>query len=170
MKKIVCFLTVVVMLFTSVTSFAKYSVPYGTVVDSPNLKTLIKKASREDSNLFYPPTEHPYIFVNDEYIAQLKNNKSSIYFADNYNYILDMAKKDLPAQPEGGFLSAAISRQLEARAFMFVMGEVNRTSAKETVEYAIEYIKNAKSRETYSISIYKDFGTQAIQTGSLVYD
>lgn len=170
MKKLICFLIALTVLSGCINVFADYSVPYGTVVDSPNLKNLIKKASREDSNLLYPPQEHPYVFVNSQYIENLKQNKNDISYADNYKYILDMAEKQLPEQPEGGFLSAAISRQLEARAFMFVMGEVNRNSAKETVEYTIEYIKNAKSRETYSISIYKDFGTQAIQTGSLVYD
>jgi hypothetical protein len=82
----------------------------------------------------------------------------------------NQANKDLPAQPTGGYLSKDISRQLEAKAFMYALGMLREIDAVETVEYTIEYLKNADSTQTNKIQRYKDFGDNGIQMGSLVYD
>lgn len=116
------------------------------------------------------PDEHPYVYVNDEYIEELLNLKDNEYYSDAYTWVTNKSKQELPSQPEEGYLSEDISRQLEAKAFMYMLGELSEADAQETVEYTIEYLKNAKTKETYSISIYKDYGTNGIQAGALVYD
>ncbi len=172
MKKIIVSILICALLLGSVNVFALYEVEYSAVVDNPDLLPIIKNASRveQTEGLMYPPKEHPYIFVNDEYIAMLKANKGTDIYKTAYNALLALAKKDLPPQPEGGIIQAPITDQLNARAFMYVMGEVDKEHAKETIKYTLEYVRNAKTKETYSISIYKDFGTNAIMCGALVYD
>ena len=109
------------------------------------LKDIIKEASRADSSLLYPPNEHPYIYVNKEYIEHIKANKTSSEYKLAYGNILTAAKKDMPAQPEGGIISDAISTQMTNRAFMYLMGEFDKAHAQETVKFTIEYVKNANS-------------------------
>lgn len=116
------------------------------------------------------PDEHPYVFVNENYIQELNELKDNEYYSDGYTWVANKAKQELPSQPEGGYLSDAISRQLEVKAFMYMLGELSEADAQETVEYTIEYLKNAKTSKTYSIDIYKDYGTNGIQVGALVYD
>jgi len=170
MKKFICLLLVFILAFGPVSAFAKYDLSFKGAVDNPLLKEIIKNASRNDENaLMYPPEEHPYLFVNDEFIASLKENKNSADYKAAYDFQLTLANNDLPSQPEGGYLSKTINNQLKARAFMYVMDEVDKKHAKDTVAFTIEYLKNAKTRETYSIYIYKDFGT-AFEMGGLVYD
>ena len=119
--------------------------------------------------------QHPYMFVNEEYIEELKSLKDNEYYAPAYLAVSKKANAALPSQPEDGILSGTISRQLEAKAFMYMLGELSEVDAQETIAYTIEYLKNAKSAEetkqpVNTISLYKDYGTQAIQTGALVYD
>ncbi|MBR3761706.1 MAG: discoidin domain-containing protein [Lachnospiraceae bacterium] len=116
------------------------------------------------------PDEHPYVFVNEEYIEELLNLKDNEYYSEAYTWVSNKAKEKLPSQPENGYLSSSISRQLETRAFMYMLGEISEVDAQETVQFTIEYLKNAKTSQSGSINIYKDFGTQGIQTGALVYD
>jgi len=171
MKRFLSLLMVFCIFFCSLQVYAaRYEIEYGAVVSSPALAEMIKESARANSDLMYPPSEHPYIFVNDDYIKFLKEHKDDEVYKQAYSYQLSLAKKELPPQPEGGILSSSISNQLNARAFMYMMGEVNKAHAKETVDYAIEYVKNAKTKETYSINIYKDYGNQGIQCGALVYD
>ena len=114
--------------------------------------------------------EHPYVLVNEEYLDNLLTLKDNEYYASSFAWVEGQAEKELPAQPAGGYLSASISRQLEARAFMYALGMLREIDAVETVEYTIEYLKNAKSTQTNNIQLYKDFGDNGIQMGSLVYD
>ena len=114
--------------------------------------------------------EHPYVFVNEEYAEELLALKDNEYYSEAFAWLSAQANGKLPAQPSGGVLSANISRQLEAKAFMYMLGLLNEKDAVETVEYTIEYVKNAKSNHTDTIELYKAYGTNAIQTGSLVYD
>ena len=114
--------------------------------------------------------EHPYVFVNEAYIDELVELKDDSYYSAAYTWNLNKAKEALPAQPEGGYLSETISRQLEAKAFMYIMGELSEKEAMAAVEYTIEYTRNPKTVKTDSIAIYKDFGNNGIQTGALVYD
>ena len=114
--------------------------------------------------------EHPYVFVNEEYLDKLMTLKDNPYYSSAYARVVSQAEKALPAQPEGGVLAEEISRQLEAKAFMYMLGELSEKEAVATVEYTIEYLKNAQSNISGAIDRYKDFGTNAIQTGSLVYD
>jgi len=172
MKKLLVFLLSLIFLVSNLTAFAepKYEIEYGGIINSPEMKELVKSQIVRNEKLLYPPDEHPYLLVNDEFIANLKEHKDDENYKTGYSYQLDLAKRPLPAQPEGGILSTAISDQLNARAFMYVMGEVDKKHARETVAYAIEYIKNAKTAKTYSIDIYKDFGNQAIMCGAFIYD
>ncbi len=170
MKKIIVSVLVFTMLICSLSSFAKYEIEYGGITQNQQLKSIIKEAARADSSLLYPPNEHPYVFVNPEFIAHLKENKDSDEYKLAYKNILTAAKKDMPTQPEGGIISDAISTQMTNRAFMYLMGEFDKAHAQETVKYTIEYVKNAKSNVTNSIARYKDFGNNAIQVGALVYD
>ncbi len=172
MKKFICSILACVMLLCSLSSFAAYELPYGGVTENPILKDMIKEASRGegDTSLMYPPEKHPYIFVNDEYIKFLKEHKDDEVYKQAYSYQITLAKKEMPEQPTGGILSAGISNQMVGRAFAYMMGEVDKAHAKETIDYVIEYCQNAKTKETYSINIYKDYGNQAIQCGALVYD
>ena len=114
--------------------------------------------------------EHPYVFVNEAYVDELVELKDNPYYSVAYAWVLNQAEKELPVQPEGGYLSDSISRQLEAKAFMYMLGELSEKEALEAVEYTIEYTRNPKTAKTDSIAMYKDFGNNAIQTGSLVYD
>ena len=106
------------------------------------------------ADTLYPPKEHPYIYVNEEYISQVKSKKN---IDETYSCLLEEALKELPLLPADKNLSAEISRQLEVRAFMYVMGEVDANHAKETLEFTIQYLDAPNTKETYSISIYKDY-------------
>ena len=119
---------------------------------------------------FYPPEQHPYIYVNDEYIEYVKANKESDMYKEAYTYQLSLAKKELPEQPEAGNVNMAISNQLKARAFMYMMGEFDEKHAQDTIQYTIEYLENANTTKTGNIDIYKDFGENGIMTGAFVYD
>ena len=155
MKKIIAFALCFLLLMSSVCAYAKYEIPYSGLVDNPAVKELIKEAARsENSDLMYPPESHPYIYVNDEFISHLKENKNSEVYKQAYTYQLSLAKKALPAQPKGGILDVGISNQLMARAFMYLMGEFDTAHARETVDFAIEYVENAQTAKTYSIDIY----------------
>lgn len=114
--------------------------------------------------------EHPYVFVNEEYLDELIALQDNPYYSDAFTWVFNKAKEELPAQPEEGYLSDPISRQLEAKAFMYMLGELSEKEALEAVEYTIEYTRNPKTSKIDSIAMYKDFGNNAIQTGSLVYD
>ena len=131
-----------------------------------------EEATKPDVLTMLDGKEHPYVFVNEEYLEKLIALKDNPYYSDAYTWVANQAKKALPAQPSGGKLSGSISRQLEAKAFMYMLGELSEKDAVATVEYTIEYVKNAKTSVSTSdtIGIYKDYGNNAIQAGSLVYD
>ncbi len=115
---------------------------------------------------------HPYVYLSDDFIDNLRDENGEIkseYLA-SYNYIKNFATNALPAQPEGGYINSTISNQLVSRALMYALGEFDDAHAKATVEYTIEYLKNPKTSQTYSISMYKDYGTNGIECGALVYD
>ena len=120
--------------------------------------------------IYLPSDTHPRVLLNREFITFLKNNRNREDVAPSYKYLLELAQKKLPAQPEKKELSFSISNQLAARAFMYALGEVDDTNAKATVEYTIEYLTSPATAETDPISIYKDFGVNGIETGSYVYD
>ena len=120
--------------------------------------------------IYLPSDTHPRVLLNREFITFLKNNRNREDVAPSYKYLLELAQKKLPAQPEKKELSFSISNQLAARAFMYALGEVDDTNAKATVEYTIEYLTSPATGETDPISIYKDFGVNGIETGSYVYD
>ena len=106
--------------------------------------------------------QHPYMFVNEEYIEELKALKDNEYYATAYSAVSNNANAALPSQPKDGILSSTISRQLEAKAFMYMLGELSEVDAQATVAYTIEYLKNAKSAEetkqpVNTISLYKDY-------------
>lgn len=171
MKRLISVLLVVMVFACSLQAFAApWDIEYGAVVSSPELKEMIKEAQRSESSLIYPSEGHPRVYLNDEYIAFLKANKDSDVYKSNYSYLLSVANKELPEQPEGGLLSTAISNQLVARALMYALGEVPKSHAKETADYAIAYLANPATSAKDSISIYKDYGTNGIQTGALVFD
>lgn len=129
-----------------------------------------ESAARANVTLPEIPEQHPYVFVNEEYIENLMALKDNEYFSKAYEWLSSQAKEELPDQPAGGVLSSNISRQLEAKAFMYMLGQLREADAVETVEYTIEYVKNAKSNSTDTIERYKAYGINAIQTGALVYD
>ena len=117
--------------------------------------------------------EHPYIFINEEYAEKLLALRNNPYYSDAFSWVENQARKPLPdSQPANGILSSNISMQLEAKAFLYALGLLSEKDAIETVEYTIEYIKNAKTSVSPSntIALYKDYGNNAIQTGALVYD
>ena len=129
-----------------------------------------EEATKPDVLTMLDGKEHPYVFVNEKYIEELLELKDNPYYSGAFTWISNQAKKALPNQPTDGYLSSSISRQLEAKAFMYMLGELSEKDAIELVEYTIEYLEDPKTTQTYSINIYKDFGTNGIQVGALVYD
>ncbi len=115
---------------------------------------------------------HPYVYLSDDFIAGLKNEDGSIKkeYESQYNYFKKIATGDLPAQPEGGYISSSISNKLMARALMYALGEFDYDHARATIEYTLKYLEKPLTAQTYSINMYKDLGTNGIQTGALVYD
>lgn len=116
--------------------------------------------------------KHPFVYINDEWVAGLRDSDGNIKsdYAASYKYARELAAKPLPAQPEGGYISASVSNQLVYRALMYALGEYDDEHAKDTVEFTMKYLEYPRTKETYSISMYKDYGTNAIQAGALVYD
>lgn len=119
---------------------------------------------------FYPPKKHPYVFINEDYVKELLAKKDTPAYKDIMAWLDSQKDKELPRMPEDKILSATVSRALEIRAFLYAIGYADEAYAKETVEFTIEYLTDPLTRETYSISIYKDFGTNGMQTGAMVYD
>ena len=115
-----------------------------------------------------PPAEHPRVFFTKAYLPILKENLKSEVMRSSYEYIKKLSQAKLPPQP--GVMSAAVARQLEARAFMYAIGEASVEHAKETIAYTIEYLSNPKTLQTSTIEIYKDFGMNGITPGAFVYD
>ncbi len=120
--------------------------------------------------LIYPPDTHPRVFLNNETIAYLQENKASEVHAANFNNLLSLANEDLPALPANKALSTSISDQLVARALMHALGETSESHARETVEYALEYFDAPTSSKTSTMDIYEDLGNHGIEPGALIYD
>ena len=112
-----------------------------------------------------PPAEHPRVFFTKAYLPILKENLKSEVMRSSYEYIKKLSQAKLPPQP--GVMSAAVARQLEARAFMYAIGEASVEHAKETIAYTIEYLSNPKTLQTSTIEIYKDFGMNAVDAMEL---
>ena len=115
---------------------------------------------------------HPYVYLSDDFIAGLYNDDGTVKeaYAASYASIKKSASYTLPALPEDGCLKSSTSNRLMARALMYALGEYDYNHARETIEYTLKYLKSPNTAQTYSINMYKDIGTNAIQTGALVYD
>ncbi len=117
---------------------------------------------------------HPYVYLNSEYIESLFDESGNIKpeFEKSYNQFVKIANESLGSQPTDGILDSSISNKLAIRAMMHVLDSdtYGLSHAKETVAYTLNYIKNAKTAYTDNISMYKDYGSNAIQIGALVYD
>lgn len=174
MKKITAFIVLIIMICSCVLAYAtpSYELSYSASVENPALREIIRSATGggQNENIWYPPQEHPYIYVNKEWIETVNANKESDNYKEIYDYLLETAQRPLPAQPEGGIVDDGISNQLKARAIMYVLGAVDDEHAKETVKYTVEYVKKAKTKETYAIYMYKDLGENAIELAAFVYD
>lgn len=124
------------------------------------------------AQLIKPTGEHPYVYINNDFISGLRNEDGEIKeeYAASYKYIKSVASKSLGAQPSGGYLSASVSNHIICRALMYALGEFDLSHARETVEYTLKYLEKPLTSKPDSISMYKDFGENGIMCGSLVYD
>ena len=50
--------------------------------------------------IYLPSDTHPRVLLNREFITFLKNNRNREDVAPSYKYLLELAQKKLPAQPE----------------------------------------------------------------------
>ncbi len=170
-KRFLCLFLAVVMLAGVVPVFAapSYEITYSTVLSNPLLKDIMEAGNTYEKNdaLIYPPDTHPRIYLNEEYINFILEHKETQTYKENFEYLLGLANKELPPQPE--FISTKVEDQLVARAMMYAFGQVSKSHAKETIRYTIEYMDNPKTDKTGTINIYKAFGF-AMRAASFVYD
>ena len=163
--------TISVIMLLTVVECAAYNAGNSDVIANEKIQQLflseIKNSSKYE-HLPKPPAEHPRVFFTKAYLPILKENLKSEVMRSSYEYIKKLSQAELPPQP--GVMSAAVARQLEARAFMYAIGEVSAEHAKETIAYTIEYLSNPKTLQTSTIGIYKDFGMNGITPGAFVYD
>lgn len=169
MKRFISFLLVAVIILATPAYAREIDIDYGNLVVNPLFKAILKEYNGGDNGLPILPDEHPYLLLTPDYIERIKSLKDSEDYGPAYKYMISLANKELPVL-ENKNLSTVISRQIEARAFAYAMGEVDKAHAKETVRYTIEYLTNCTSAQTDSIAKYKDFGTQGMQVGAFVYD
>ncbi len=170
MKRLLCLSLVIVMLTGAVSVFAapSYEVPYGSVLPNPDMEAALKveKTHTKNEALVYPPDTHPRVYLNEEYIQYLLENKDTDTYKKAFEYQLGLANQELPPQPE--LVNTRLNDQLIARALMFALGQVPESHAKETVAYTIEYLKNPQTDQT-GVKLYKWLGF-ALRAGALVYD
>ena len=174
MKKIIIYLlslTIFVSLFIPFTASARYEIDYAAIVSDPYFKNTKKPTG--DSKILYPPEEHPYIYVNREIIEDIKANKDSDIYKNAYSYVKELSKRPLPALVPGGpnKTTDSTSRQLEARAFMYLMGELSKSEARELIEYCLQYLDNpVPDASPGTTNYYNGLGSNAIRTGAYIFD
>jgi len=124
------------------------------------------------ADILYPPSVHPYIFVNENFLNDVKLNKNTIY-AESYKKVSNLASKTLPEITNGNkpLVKADISNIIEAKAFMYLLGVITHEEAEKVVDYTIKYIENPVPDATFgSTAYYNNIGSYAIKTGAFVYD
>lgn len=169
-KRIFTLFLATVIAICPLSSFASYEIKYSAVSKHPILSS-IKSGGATDNSILTPIEGHPRVNVNADYIKYMKENKDSDMLRESYQKILALALKDLPAQPKGGFVNSAIGSQLSARAFMYLMGEVDKKHARDTYKFTLEYVKNAKSSDVNNyMNRYKELGQLMLIPAAYVFD
>ena len=168
-KRILTLLLATVIAICPLSSFASYKIDYGAVSKHPIMNS-IRSGGTTDSTILLPVEGHPRVNVNADYINYIKEHKNDDMYRESYQAILELALKDLPEQPKNGNVSANIGTQLSARAFMYLMGEVDKKHARETYKFTLEYVKNAKSASTNELDRYKELGQYMLIPAAYVFD
>ena len=62
MKKLLALCLIFALLVCNLTAFAGYyDINYGAIINSPELKELVKSQIKRSDSLLYPQTDHPYL-------------------------------------------------------------------------------------------------------------
>lgn len=138
----------------------------------------------EPYNLFptdhpeYPEMElagvHPRLFVTKDDIPALKEKLKKPFYTTTYNNFKSLAAQDinglLPENNSCYSKHTAVGNALQARAFMYLLGEVDKSHARKTVDE----LKNLLATVTFSISGDTTYNTRntgtVMVTAALVYD
>lgn len=117
-----------------------------------------------------PISGHPRLYLTKDYIPTLREKVKAPELAAAYQKMQLYAQDNINATLENKVnnYSAGTEYKIMARALMYVMGEVSDEHAKQTVEYAKEYLKTVKYN-TGAQDITRAIGV-AMVMGAVVYD
>ncbi|MBR5506485.1 MAG: hypothetical protein IKV88_00380 [Clostridia bacterium] len=143
--------------------------------DTPNLVApgLPEPESLYEAPPVFPPENtHPRLLVTKEMIPELKENASHPALEPMYKEAKRRANLEMNcklADKNGGNnINLYLAFDIECRAYMYLLGEVDENHAKQTVEY----LKDLLSTVTWDRSvgdITRNMGT-LISTAAIVYD
>lgn len=121
---------------------------------------------------YYPEKGvHPRVYINAEDIPEIKANLNSPLLATTWKTIQHQAAKTLDCKLDTtkvGNNDNTIIAALESRAFMYLIGEADAAFARQTIDYAKEYISTVNYNMSDG-SLTRHIGHQLVMT-AVVYD
>ncbi len=140
--------------------------------DTPALFDTESGSSFYDAPPYYPPANvHPRVYIKAEDIPAIKEGLNSPLLSNTWKTIQQQAAKTLNCKLDTtkvGNNDNTIIAALESRAFMYLIGEADEAHARQTIDYAKEYINTV----VYNMSegnITRQIGHQLVMT-AVVYD
>ena len=122
---------------------------------------------------FYPPANtHPRLLATEDIIPKLKENASHPVLSTMYNQVVYRGNVEMDAKlPDKGGqnnVDLALAFNLECRAYLYLLGEVDEDHARDTVRHTRDFL-NSLIWDRSVGDITRSMGT-AISAAAFVYD
>lgn len=118
-----------------------------------------------------PPESHPRVLLNEEVIAEIKENVKSDLLKVPYEKVKSYAEGTLdcklPDDGKTGNHNGDLITKLQSRALLYALGEVDEAHGRQTVQYMRDYLETVIYRGGQDIT--RSMG-DTITTGAMVYD
>ena len=117
-----------------------------------------------------PAGEHPRVLITKDKIPQLKENLKHPLLKNIYNEVKESANKILDCRlpSKQNNLTLPLAFDVQARAFMYLIGEVDKEHAKQTVRYMLDLYETMEWDRSVG-DITRTIGT-ALALSGIVYD